>query len=145
MTLFTSIYIYIYIYIYMFVCLHTVILTPIKLLLRWLSFIIIISLVVSFSHQLHLVIFHWSLSDSNSHQVSRTLLSILAYLRNAVVWMFSILPLASNSSTLYSKPFGTVTKAPFVSPSPQVLQLFKNFLIRSKYLYIFSLSFIFTL
>ena len=33
----------------------------------------------SFKHQRLLVVFHWSLSDSKSPQVSRTLLSILAY------------------------------------------------------------------
>ena len=33
------------------------------------------------------MVFHWSLSDSKSRQVSRTLLSILADLNNGVVWM----------------------------------------------------------
>ena len=33
--------------------------------------------------------FHWSLSDSTFPQVSSTLLSILADLNNAVVWVFS--------------------------------------------------------
>ena len=33
--------------------------------------------------------FYWSLSDSKSSQVSRTLLNILVDLNNAVVWMFS--------------------------------------------------------
>ena len=37
----------------------------------------------SFSHQRQLVVFHWSLSDSKSPQVSRTLLSILAVFNNA--------------------------------------------------------------
>ena len=35
------------------------------------------------------LIFRWSLSDSKSPQVSRTLLSILAVLNNAVVWIVS--------------------------------------------------------
>ena len=33
------------------------------------------------------MVFHWSLSDSKFPQVSRTLLSILADLNNAVVWV----------------------------------------------------------
>ena len=33
------------------------------------------------------MVFHWSLSDSKSPQISRTLLSILAVLNNAVVCM----------------------------------------------------------
>ena len=41
-------------------------------------------LLESFSHQIQLMVFHWSLSDSKSPQVSRTLLSILAVLNN--VW-----------------------------------------------------------
>ena len=36
--------------------------------------------------------FHWSLSGSNSPQDFRTLLSILADLNNAVVWMVSASP-----------------------------------------------------
>ena len=39
----------------------------------------------SFSHQRQQMVFHWSLSDSKSPQISRTLLSILADLNNAVV------------------------------------------------------------
>ena len=35
------------------------------------------------------MVFHWSLSDSKSPQVSRILLSILAVFNNAVVWMVS--------------------------------------------------------
>ena len=43
------------------------------------------------------MVFHWSLSDSKSPQVSRTLLSILAVLNNAVVWMVSTRPPTSKS------------------------------------------------
>ena len=39
------------------------------------------------------MVFHWSVSDSKSPQVSRTLLSIRADLNNAVVWMVSTHPL----------------------------------------------------
>ena len=52
--------------------------------------------------------FHWSLSDSNSPQVSRTLLIILTVLNNVVVWMFSTRPLSSKSFSPFSNPFVTV-------------------------------------
>ena len=35
---------------------------------------------------------HWSLSDSKSAQISRTLLRILADLNDGVVWIVSIRP-----------------------------------------------------
>ena len=47
-----------------------------------------------------------SLSDSKSHQVSRTLLSILADLNNAVVWMVSTRP--------FINPLVTVSSAPII-------------------------------
>ena len=56
--------------------------------------------------------FHWSLSDSKSPQVSRTLLSILAVLNNAVVWMVSTRPPTSKSSGPFSNPLVTVPNAP---------------------------------
>ena len=63
------------------------------------------------------MVFHWSQSDSKSPQVSRTLLSILAVLNNAVVWMVSTRPPTYKSSRLFNNPlvtipnaFGTVTK-----------------------------------
>ena len=43
---------------------------------------------------------HTSFSDSKSPQLSRTLLSILVDLNNAVVWMFSTRPHSSKSSSL---------------------------------------------
>ena len=43
------------------------------------------------------MVFHWSLSDSKSPQVSRNLLSILAFLNNVVVWMVFTRPLISKS------------------------------------------------
>ena len=42
------------------------------------------------------MVFHWHLSDSKSLQISRTLLSILADLNNAVVWMVLICPPITN-------------------------------------------------
>ena len=58
------------------------------------------------------MVFHWSLSDSKSPQVSRTLLSILAVLNNAVVWMVSTRPPTSKSSSPFSNPLVIVPNAP---------------------------------
>ena len=58
------------------------------------------------------MIFHWSLSDSKCPQVSRTLLSILTVLINAVVWMVSTIPPTSKSSNPFSNPSVTVSNAP---------------------------------
>ena len=66
----------------------------------------------SFSHHTHQMVFHWSLRDNKSPQVSRTLLSILANRNNAIVWMASIRPLISSSSGLFSKPFVTIPSIP---------------------------------
>ena len=57
-------------------------------------------------------VFKWSHSDSKSLPVCRTLLSILADLNNAVVWIVSIHPLISNSFSPLSKPLETVPSAP---------------------------------
>ena len=45
-----------------------------------------------FLTSVELIVFHWTLSDIKSPQVSRTLLSILANINNAVIWMVLILP-----------------------------------------------------
>ena len=58
------------------------------------------------------MVFHWSLSDSKSPRVSRTLLSILAVLNNAVVSMVSTRPLTSLSSSPFNNPLATVPKVP---------------------------------
>ena len=55
---------------------------------------------------------HWSLSDRKSPQVSRTLLSILAVLNNAVVWMVSTRSPTFKSSSPFSNPLVTVPIAP---------------------------------
>ena len=62
------------------------------------------------------MVFQWSLSDSKSPQVPRTLLSILAVLSNVVVWMVSTCPPTSESSSPFSNPFVTVPKL-FVNKS----------------------------
>ena len=58
------------------------------------------------------MVFHWSLSDSKSPQVSRTLLSILAVFNNVVVWMVSTRPPTFKSSSPFSNPLVTVPNAP---------------------------------
>ena len=55
--------------------------------------------------------FYWNLSDSMSPQVSRTLLSILAALNTAVVWMVSTRPPTSKSSSPFNIHLVTVLKA----------------------------------
>ena len=92
------------------------------------------------------MIFHWILSDSKSPQVSRTLLSFLAVLNNAVVWMVSTRPPTSKSSRPFSNPFVTVPNAP-ITIGIIVTSMFHSFfnsLARSRYLSFFShsLSFI---
>ena len=57
------------------------------------------------------MVFYWSLSDSKSPQVSMTLLSILAVLKN-VVWMVSTHTPISKSSSPFNNPLVTVPKAP---------------------------------
>ena len=58
------------------------------------------------------MVFHWSVSDSKSPQVSRTFLNILAVLNNAVVWMVSTRPPTSKSSSPFRNPLITVPNAP---------------------------------
>ena len=60
------------------------------------------------------MVFHWSLSESKSPQVSRTLLSILTVLINVVVWMVSTLPLISESSNSFYNRLVTVPKIPII-------------------------------
>ena len=58
------------------------------------------------------MVFHWSLSDSKSPPVSGTLLSILAVLKNVVVWTVSTRPPSSKSSRPFSHTIVTVPNAP---------------------------------
>ena len=94
------------------------------------------------------MVFHWSLSDSKSPRVSRTLLSILAVLNNAVVWMVSTRPPTSKSSSPFSNPLVTVPNAP-ITKGIIVTCIFHSFffnsLARSRYLSLFSNSFSFIL
>ena len=89
------------------------------------------------------MVFHWSLSDSKPPQVSGTLLSILAILNNAVVWMVSTCPPTSKSSSLFNNPLLTVPKAPIIIGIiiTFMFHCFFNSLARSRYLFFFSHSF----
>ena len=87
------------------------------------------------------MVFHWSLSDSKSPQVSMTRLSILAVLSNAVAWIVSTCPPTSKSSRPFNNPLVTV---PITIGYFHVPQFF-NSLSRSRYLSFFSLSFRFIL
>ena len=89
------------------------------------------------------MVFHWSLSDSHSPQVSRTLFSILAVLNNAVVWIVSTRPPTSQSSTPFNNPLVTTPKAPItigIIATFMFHSFFKS-LARSRYLSLFSHSF----
>ena len=93
------------------------------------------------------MVFHWSLSDSKSPQVSRTRLSILAVLSNAVVWIVSTRPPTSKSSRPLNNPLVTVPNSP-ITIGTIVTFMFHSFfssIARSRYLSFFSLSFRFIL
>ena len=83
-----------------------------------------------------MVVFHCSLSDTKSPQVSRTLLSIQANRNNAVVWMISILPLTSDSSSSLSAFSWTVPSAPTIIGNTVKLSFF-SCLASFKYLSLF--------
>ena len=89
---------------------------------------------------------HWSLSDK-SPQVSRTLLSILADLNYAVVWMVSTRPVISKSSSPCINPLVTVPRAPITIGIIVTFMFhsFFNFQARLRYLSLFSHSFNFSL
>ena len=93
------------------------------------------------------MVFHWSLSDSKSPQVSRILLSLLAVLSNAVVWMVSTRPPTSKSSRPFSKPLVIVPKAPITIGTIVTFMFhsFFNSLARPRYLSFFPHSFRFIL
>ena len=94
------------------------------------------------------MVFHWSLNDSKSSQVSRTLLGILADLENAVIWVVSTRPLISKFSSPFTNRLVTVPSAP-ITIGITVTFMFHNFffdsLTRSWYSFFFLFSFNFTL
>ena len=81
------------------------------------------------------MVFHWSLSDSKSPQVSRTRLSILAVLSNAVVWIVSTRPPTSKSSRPFNNPLVIVPKALITTGTIVTFMIhsFFNSLARSMY------------
>ena len=93
------------------------------------------------------MVFHGSLSDSKSPQVSRTPLRILAVLSNAVVWIVSTRPPTSKSSRPFNNPIVIVPNAPITIGTivTFMFHIFYNSLSRSRYLSFFSLSFRFIL
>ena len=101
----------------------------------------------SFSYQRCLMVSLWNLSDSKSTQVPRTLLSILANLNNAVIWMISTRPLISKSSSLCTNPLVAIPSAPITTGISVTFTFhsFFNSLAMSRYLSLFYLSFSFTL
>ena len=80
--------------------------------------------------------FHWSLSDSKSPQISKTLLSILADLNIAEV---SSCPVISKSSSLCTNPLVTVARAPITIGIivTFMFHTFFNFLAKSLFLSFF--------
>ena len=93
------------------------------------------------------MVFHWSLYHSKSLYVYRTLLSILANLNSAVVWMVFTRFLISNSSSTFTNPSMTVPSAAIIIGITVTFMFHSVFssLARSRYLSLFSPSFNFTL
>ena len=112
-------------------------------------FIIIIIIIPLwfFASALATVFFYWSLSDSKSSQVSWTLLSIMAVLIYAEMWMVSTHPPTFMFSSSFKNPFVTVPKAPITIGIiiTFMVHSFFNSLTRSRYLFFFSFSFSFIL
>ena len=111
-----------------------------------LSLILLFPL-LDFSHQRQVMVFHGSLSDSKSPQVSMTLPSTLGVFNNPDVWMVStLLPISKSSSPFYN-PLVTVPKAPIAIATiiNFMFLSFFNSLVRLRYFSFFSNSFSFIL
>ena len=89
------------------------------------------------------MVFHWSLSDSKSPQVSWTRLRILAVLSNDVVWTVFTRPPTSKSFRPFNNPLVIVPKAPTTIGTIVTFMFhsFFNSLARSRYLSYFLLLF----
>ena len=85
---------------------------------------------------------HWSLSKK-SLQILRTLLSILADLNNAAVWMVFTRPLISKSSSLFINHLVTVPRVPITISISVTFMLYSffNSLARLRYLSFFLFVF----
>ena len=93
------------------------------------------------------MVFHWSLSESDSPQISRILLSILTNLNNVVVYTVSNHSVISKSSSPCTNPLVTVPRTP-ITISIIITCMFHSFfnsLARSRYLSLFLHSFNFIL
>ena len=102
----------------------------------------------SFSHECYPMVFHWSLSNSKSPQISRNLFCIPVDLNSAVVLTVSTRPIISQSpspctNTLLTVWSETITIALTVSFIQY--NFFFWFLAWSWYLYLFLLSFSFSM
>ena len=106
------------------------------------SFSLTLLLLEIFPHQHKMIVFHWSLSDSEPPKISRTLLNILTDLNNAVVWIVSALPSIYNSFKPFTKPYGIVSSAP-ITISITVTFIFHNFFWFYGKIKIFVSSFVF--
>ena len=69
----------------------------------------------------------WSLSDSKSPQVSKTLLTILANRHNLVVWMVSTRPIISKSSNPCTNIFVSVSRVTIIAMFRYLLSLITFF------------------
>ena len=124
---FHQFYIYIYIlhaFIYLFFCIFNFHLNCLKLFCSGYRKYLTPSRV--FHTRVSRVVFHWSLSDNKFPQVSRTLLSILAYLNNAVVWMVSTCSLISKFPSPFTNYLRGVLSPP-ITTSITVMFMFHIF------------------
>ena len=97
----------------------------------------------SFSHQRKVVVFYWSLSDSKSSQVSRTLLCIQTDLNNAIMWMVSTRPFISKTSRPCTNPLVTIPSVPITIGITITFKFYSFFQFSSKVLvFIFLFTFL---
>ena len=91
---------------------------------------LLLLLLLLFIRVFHIGVSWWAFTGdwvTASLLVSRTLLSILAVFKNAVVWMVSTRPPTSKSSRPFNNPLVTVPKAP-ITIGIIVTFIFHNFL-----------------
>ena len=88
------------------------------------------------------MVFHSSFSDCKSPQISRTLLSILTDLNNAMVWMVSTRPHISKSSNPFINSLVIVLSAP-TTIGLTVTVMFHSFFQCSNKVHVLNLLFAF--
>ena len=93
------------------------------------------------------MVFHWSLSNSKSLQILGTLLNILTDLSIAVVWMISARPPILSPSSSLTKTLEIVPNTPISIGITVTFMFHSSFSsrARSKYMSLFSFSWVFTL